>query len=193
MYIYNNNNNDNDNNSCIHNAHISIQRGCSRRNTLLLPRSLDFKTALTVHNFHSQGSIPCRAAYWGVQANAYTTYPSHPTGYPFIHLGGEQQCGKSVLLKDKSARHWRESNPQPFDPESRVHSNILKLSCDKEVWLFYCPCSQMARKSCVRTLCSFLSQKCHNSDNTDNASCYKYYLTFAVNKYSRSFPLSQKY
>ena len=37
MEIYNNNNN----NSCIYNAHISIQRGCSRRNILLLPRSLD--------------------------------------------------------------------------------------------------------------------------------------------------------
>ena len=84
----------------------------------------NFKTALTVHNFHSQGSIPCRTAYRGVLANTYTTYPSHPTGYPFIHLGGQQQCGLSVLLKDKSARHWRESNPQPFDPESRVHSNI---------------------------------------------------------------------
>ena len=23
----------------------------------------------------------------------YTTYPSHPIGYPFIHLGREQQCG----------------------------------------------------------------------------------------------------
>ena len=53
----------------------------------------NFKTALTVHNFHSQGSIPCRAAYRGIQANTYTTYPSHPTGYPFIHLGEEQQCG----------------------------------------------------------------------------------------------------
>ena len=30
----------------------------------------NFKTALTLHNFHSQGSIPCRAAY---QANTYTT------------------------------------------------------------------------------------------------------------------------
>ena len=47
----------------------------------------------TVHNFHSQGRIPCRAAYRGVQANTYTQYPSHPTGYPFKHLGGEQQCG----------------------------------------------------------------------------------------------------
>ena len=26
----------------------------------------NFKTALTVHNFHSQGSIPCRAAYHGI-------------------------------------------------------------------------------------------------------------------------------
>ena len=33
----------------------------------------NFKTALTVHSFHSQGSIPCRAAYRGIQANTYTT------------------------------------------------------------------------------------------------------------------------
>ena len=32
----------------------------------------------------------------------------------------------SVLLRDKSARHWRELNPQPFDPESSVQSNILQ-------------------------------------------------------------------
>ena len=58
----------NNNNSCIYNAHISIQRGCSKRNVLLLPSVVgyNFKTALTVHNFHSQGSIPCRAAYRGV-------------------------------------------------------------------------------------------------------------------------------
>ena len=34
-------NNNNNNNSCIYNAHISIQRGCSRHNILLLPRLLD--------------------------------------------------------------------------------------------------------------------------------------------------------
>ena len=28
-----------------------------------------------------------------LQANTHTTYPSHPTGYSFIHMGGEQQCG----------------------------------------------------------------------------------------------------
>ena len=28
------------------------------------------------------------------------------------------------LAEGQSARHWRESNPEPFDPESRVHSNI---------------------------------------------------------------------
>ena len=55
------------NNSCIYNAHI--QRGCSRRNMytiFTLVVRYNFKTALTVHNFHSQGSIPCRAAYRGV-------------------------------------------------------------------------------------------------------------------------------
>ena len=31
---------------------------------------------------------------------------------------------KVSCWRTKSARHWRESHPQPFDPESRVHSNI---------------------------------------------------------------------
>ena len=69
MVCRNFNNNDNNNiNSCIYNAHISIQRWCSRRSILLLPPVVgyNFKTALIVHNFHSQGSIPCRAAYRGV-------------------------------------------------------------------------------------------------------------------------------
>ena len=34
-----------------------------------------------------------------------------PLRYPFIHLGVEQQCGCSVLLKDKKCHgQWRESN-----------------------------------------------------------------------------------
>ena len=37
----------------------------------------NFKTALTVHNFHSQGSIPCRAArvYSGLVFNGLITFP----------------------------------------------------------------------------------------------------------------------
>ena len=31
---------------------------------------------------------------------------------------------KVSCWRTKSARHWRESNPEPFDPESRVQSNI---------------------------------------------------------------------
>ena len=58
------------NNSCINNAYISIQRGHSGGNILLLRLTpvagYNFKNALIVHNFHSQGSIPCRAAYHGV-------------------------------------------------------------------------------------------------------------------------------
>ena len=42
----------NNNNSCIYNAHTSIQRGCSRRNILLLPRSLD-----TISKPHLQCTI----------------------------------------------------------------------------------------------------------------------------------------
>ena len=34
-----------------------------------------------------------------LKANAYTAYPLHPTGYPLIHLGGEQQCGLKCLAE----------------------------------------------------------------------------------------------
>ena len=33
---------------------------------------------------------------------------------------------KVSCRRTKSARHWRESNLQPFDPESRVHFNMSK-------------------------------------------------------------------
>ena len=57
-----------------------------------------------VHSLHSLGSIPASAAIQGRTHANQTHKPPHPTGYPFIHLGGEQQCGLNVLLRDISAR-----------------------------------------------------------------------------------------
>ena len=66
-------------------------------------------------------------------ANRFTDNGSHPTRYPFI-LGGEQQCGLLVLLKDKSARHVRDLNPEPSDKESSVQS----IRIDENIpFLFY--------------------------------------------------------
>ena len=46
-------------------------------------------------------------------------------GPHFIHLGGEQQCAWiKCLAEGQKCQALRESNLQPFDPESRVQSNI---------------------------------------------------------------------
>ena len=82
-------------NSYIYNTHISINRGYSVCNILLLPRSLDIisRQHLLCIISTPKGAFLAELPIVALQANSYTTYPSHPTGYPFIHLGGEQQCG----------------------------------------------------------------------------------------------------
>ena len=45
-------------------VHISIQRMFKALHMITNPVvGYNFETALTVHNFHSPGSIPCQAAY----------------------------------------------------------------------------------------------------------------------------------
>ena len=51
----------------------------------------NFKTALTVHNFHSQGSIACRAAYHGVTGKyihniSFTSYRVPIYTPRFLHI-----------------------------------------------------------------------------------------------------------
>ena len=81
----------------IHCVHVSINRGCSVCNILLLPRSLDTisrQHLLCIISTPNRAFLAEQPMVRCKQANTYTTYPSHPTGYPFIHLGGEQQCGE---------------------------------------------------------------------------------------------------
>ena len=62
--------------------------------SVLLPRSLDtFNAALTVHNFHSQGAFLAGITAYNGAGKFKHNNLSPPTGSPFIHLGGEQQCG----------------------------------------------------------------------------------------------------
>ena len=44
---------------------------------------------------------------------------------------------KVSFWRTKSARHWRESNPEPFDPESRVQSNIPRHLREQWSLLFF--------------------------------------------------------
>ena len=75
--------------------------------TLLLPRSLDtwyLSTTIKCTLSTPWGAFQPGCHFTGAHNANHTHKPPHPTGYPFIHLGGEQQCGLNVLLKDISAR-----------------------------------------------------------------------------------------
>ena len=71
------------------------------------------------------GSILARCYFWGAHK------PNHATNnvriLPGTHLYTwveSSNVDKVSCWRTKSARHWRESNPEPFDPESTVQSNI---------------------------------------------------------------------
>ena len=92
--------------SCVYNAHISIQRGCSRRDPLLLPRSLDTisRPHLQCTIFTPKGAFLAELPIVALQANTYTTlYPSQVHILPGTHL-----------------YTW---------VESRLSSNVDKVSC----------------------------------------------------------------
>ena len=81
--------------------------------------------ALIVHLLNSLGSILVRCYFRGAHM------PHHATNnvriLPGTHLYTWMESSnvdKVSCWRTKSASHWRESNPQPFDPESRVQSNI---------------------------------------------------------------------
>ena len=79
--------------------------------------------ALIVHFLNSLGSILARCYFRGAHM------PHHATNNIRILLGTHlytwvesNNVDKVSCWRTKSARHWRESNPEPFDPESRVQS-----------------------------------------------------------------------
>ena len=81
--------------------------------------------ALIVHLLNSLGSILARCYFRGAHM------PHHATNnvriLPGTHLYTwveSSNVDKVSCWRTKSARHWRESNPELFDPESRVQSNI---------------------------------------------------------------------
>ena len=95
--------------------------------------------ALIVHLLNSLGSILARCYIRGAHM------PHHATNnvriLPGTHLYTwveSSNVDKVSCWRTKSARHWRESNPEPFDPESRVQSNIprhlLQVTSNKILW-----------------------------------------------------------
>ena len=87
-------------------------------------RWIQFQDRTYSAQFPLQGSIPCRVAYRGIQANTYTTYILHIL--PGTHLYTWVESSNVVKVSC-----WRTKVPgidgnwtRNPDPESRVHSNI---------------------------------------------------------------------
>ena len=94
--------------------------------------------ALIVHILYSLGSILARCHFRGAHM------PHHATNnvriLPGTHLYTwveSSNVDKVSCWRTKSARHWRESNPEPFDPEWRVHSNIPRFSLCFTLFLLF--------------------------------------------------------
>ena len=124
------NHHNNQNNSCINNAHISIQRMFKVQHSIIkLVVGYNFKTALTVHNFHSQGSIPCQAAYHDVTGK-YKPNISFASYWVPIYIPGS----RAAMWVNCLAEGQKYPAIAGFKPRSSEHTNIpqhLHLICTK--------------------------------------------------------------
>ena len=83
------------------------RKGPKRLQYIITPGHwIHFNAALTVHNFHSPGSIslPGIAACDNGAGKFKHNNLSHPTGSPFIHLGREQQMWINCLAEGQKCR-----------------------------------------------------------------------------------------
>ena len=120
------NNNNNNNNWFLYSAFLVWDTTQSALQCIITPvTGFNINPALIVHLLNSLGSILARCYFRGAHM------PHHATNnvriLPSIHLYTwveSSNVDKVSCWSTKSARHWRESNPEPFDPESRVQSNI---------------------------------------------------------------------
>ena len=129
LKCYNNNNNNNNNNWFLYSAFLVWDTTQSALQCIITPvTGFNINPALIVHLLNSLGSILARCYFRG----AHMHLPHHATnnvrilpGTHFYTPGWRAgNVDKVSCWRTKSARHWGESNPQPFDPESRVQSNI---------------------------------------------------------------------
>ena len=94
--------------------------------TVLLPRSLD-----TISRPHLQctistpkGAIPCRAAYIGVSGKYIHNISFTSYRVPIYTPGWRAAMWIKCVAEGQKCQALTGSNPEPFDPESRGHSNI---------------------------------------------------------------------
>ena len=113
----------NNNNWFLYSAFLVCDTTQSALQCIITPvTGFNINPALIVHLLNSLGSILARCYFRGAHM------PHHATNnvriLPGTHLYTWVESGKVSCWRTKSGRHWRESNPEPFDPESRVQSNI---------------------------------------------------------------------
>ena len=120
------NHNNNNNNWFLYSAFLVWDTTQSALQCIITPvTGFNINPALIVHLLNSLGSILARCYFRGAHM------PHHATNNVRILPGTHSytwvessNVDKVSCWRTKSARHWRESNPEPFDPESRVQSNI---------------------------------------------------------------------
>ena len=118
--------NNNNNNWFLYSAFLVWDTTQSALQCIITPvTGFNINPALIVHLLNSLGSILARCYFRSAHM------PHHATNnvriLPSTHLYTwveSSNVDKVSCWRTKSARHWRESNPEPFDPESRVQSNI---------------------------------------------------------------------
>ena len=118
--------NNNNNNWFLYSAFLVWDTTQSALQCIITPvTGFNINPALIVHLLNSLGSTLARCYFRGAHM------PHHATNnvriLPGTHLYTwveSSNVDKVSCWRTKSARHWRESNPEPFDPESRVQSNI---------------------------------------------------------------------
>ena len=116
----------NNNNWFLYSAFLIWNTTQSALQCIITPvTGFNINPALIVNLLKSLGSILARCYFRGAHM------PHHATNnvriLPGTHLYTwveSSNVDKVSCWRTKSARHWRESNPEPFDPESRVQSNI---------------------------------------------------------------------
>ena len=90
--------NNNNNNWFLYSAFLVWDTTQSALQWIITPvTGYNINPALIVHLLNSLGSILARHHFRGAHTHIKRQHWfSHPTGYPFIHLGREQQCGLKV-------------------------------------------------------------------------------------------------
>ena len=120
-------NNNNNNNSCIYNAHISIQRGCSRRNILLLPRSLNYSAQFPLPREHSLPSCLSWRSGKYIHNISFTSYR-----VPIYTPGWRAAMWIKCLAEGQKCQAW--TGIEPATLWSRVKGSLQYTTAPPHIY-----------------------------------------------------------